>query len=66
MRHFFTTKIRIILILSILLAIALAVVTNLTGFNLPNMFVQGVITPIRTGVSKLTDQAEQLYGRLHR
>ena len=66
MRHFFTTKIRIILILSILLAIALAVVTNLTGLNLPNMFVQGVITPIRTGVSKLTDQAEQLYGYIFR
>ncbi len=66
MRHFFTTKIRIILILSILLAIALAVVTNLTGLNLPNMFVQGIVTPIRTGVSKLTDQAEQLYGYIFR
>jgi len=30
------------------------------------MFVQGVITPIRTGVSKLTDQAEQLYGYIFR
>ena len=62
MRHFFTTKIRIILILSILLAIGLAVVTNLTNVNLPGMLVQGVVTPIRTAVSKLTDQAEQMYG----
>ena len=62
MRYFFTTKIRIILILSILLAIGLAVVTGLTNVNLPGMLVQGVVTPIRTAVSKLTDQAEQMYG----
>ena len=62
MRHFFTTKIRIILILSVLLAIGLAVVTGLTNVNLPGMLVQGVVTPIRTAVSKLTDQAEQMYG----
>ncbi len=62
MRHFFTTKIRIILILSVLLAIGLAVVTGLTDVNLPGMLVQGVVTPLRTGVSKLTDQAEQMYG----
>ena len=62
MRHFFTTKIRIILILSVLLAIGLAVVTSLTNVNLPGMLVQGVVTPLRTGVSKLTDQAEQMYG----
>ena len=62
MRHFFTPKIRIILILSVLLAIGLAVVTGLTNVNLPGMLVQGVVTPLRAGVSKLTDQAEQMYG----
>ena len=66
MRHFFTTKIRIILILSVLLAIGLAVVTSLTNVNLPGMLVQGVVTPLRTGVSKLTDQAEQMYGYIFR
>ena len=62
MRHFFTPKIRIILILSVLLAIGLAVGTGLTNVNLPGMLVQGVVTPLRAGVSKLTDQAEQMYG----
>lgn len=62
MRHFFTTKIRIILIVSVLLAIGLAVITGLTNVNLPGMLVQGITTPLRTGVSKLTDQAERLYG----
>ena len=66
MRHFFTTKIRIVLILSVLLAIGLAVVTNLTNVNIPGMLVQGVVTPIRTAVSKLTDQAEQMYGYIFR
>ena len=66
MRHFFTTKIRIILIVSVLLAIALAVITGLTNVNLPGMLVQGITTPLRTGVSKLTDQAEQMYGYIFR
>ena len=66
MRHFFTTKIRIILVLAIVLAIGLAVLTSLTDINLPNVLVQGVITPLRTGVSKLTDQAEQMYGYIFR
>ena len=66
MRHFFTTKVRIVLILSVLLAIALAVVTSLTNVNLPGMVVQGAIAPLRTGVSKLTDQAEQLYSYIFR
>ena len=66
MRHFFTTKIRVILILSVLLAIGLAVVTGITNVNLPGMLVQGIITPLRTGVSKLTDQAEQMYGYIFR
>ena len=66
MRHFFTTKIRVILILSVLLAIGLAVVAGITNVNLPGMLVQGIITPLRTGVSKLTDQAEQMYGYIFR
>ena len=66
MRHFFTTKIRVILILSVLLAIGLSVVTGLTNVNLPGMLVQGIMTPLRTGVSKLTDQAEQMYGYIFR
>jgi len=66
MRHFFTTKIRVILILAVLLAASLAIIGNLTGTNIPYAIVQGVLTPLRTGVSKLTDQAEQLYGYIFR
>jgi len=61
MKHFFTTRIRVVLIAAVLIAAILTVVSSITGLNLPNMMVQGVLTPIRTGVSRLTDQAEKIY-----
>ena len=61
MRHFFTTRVRVILTVAVLLAIVLTVVSNLTGMTLPEMWVKGILTPVRTGVSQLTDHAEQLY-----
>ena len=61
MRHFFTNRVRTVLIVAVLLAVILAVVSNLTGLKLPDMVVQGVLTPIRSGISRLTDQAEQIY-----
>ena len=61
MKHFFSTRVRVVLIIAVLLAAILAVISGVTGVSLPNMFVQGVLTPIRTGMSKLTDQAEKIY-----
>ena len=66
MRHYLSSKVRIILLLAVLIAVALGVISNLTDFNLPSQMVQGVLTPIRTAASKLTDQAEQLYGYIFR
>ena len=61
MKHFFTTRIRVVLIIAVLIAAILMVVGSITKLSLPDMLVQGVLTPIRTGVSRLTDQAEKLY-----
>ena len=61
MKHFFTNRIRVVLLIAVLLAIILAVVSSLTGTQLPNNLVQGVLAPFRTGMSKLTEQAQQLY-----
>ncbi len=61
MKHFFTTRIRVVLIIAVLIAAVLMVVGSITKLSLPDMLVQGVLTPIRTGVSRLTDQAEKLY-----
>ena len=61
MKHYFTNRIRVVLVIAVLLAIVLAVVSSLTGMKLPQMLVQGVLAPLRSGVSKLADQAQQLY-----
>ncbi len=61
MRHFFSSKVRTVLILAVLLAVGLAVFSNLTGTDYPGMLVQSVMTPLRAGFSTLRDQAEQYY-----
>ena len=66
MRHFFSTRIRVVLILALLITIGLVVASNLTGMNLPSMMVQGVLTPIRAGANALTNQAESIYDYMFR
>jgi len=61
MKHFFTNRVRVVLLAAVLLAALLAVISNLTGLKLPDMLVQGILTPIRAGVSHMTDKAEQFY-----
>ena len=61
MRHFFSSKVRTVLILAVLLAVGLAIFSNLTGTDYPGMLVQSVMTPLRAGFSTLRDQAEQYY-----
>jgi hypothetical protein len=51
----------VVLIITVLLAVTLGVVSGLTDMSIGDMMVKGVLTPIRTGVSKLADGAEQLY-----
>ena len=61
MKHFFSARVRVVLVVSVLLAVVLAVISGLTSVSLPDMFVKGILAPIRTGASKLTQQAEQIY-----
>ena len=61
MKHFFTNRVIPVLIIAVLLAVVLAIVGSLTHMSLPDMLVKGILAPIRTGASKLTDHAEQLY-----
>ena len=61
MKHYFTRRITVVLIITVLLAITLGVISGLTNLSIPDLMVKGVLTPIRTGVSKLADGAEQLY-----
>ena len=66
MKYFFTTKVKVILILAVLLAGGLAIIGNLTRATPADMLVQGILTPLRTGASSLTDGAEQFYNYMFR
>ena len=61
MRHFFTTKVKVILVLALLLTVGLTVVSSLTGKDIPGQIVQSILSPIRAGAKALTNQAEQYY-----
>ena len=61
MKHLFSTRVRVVLIIAVLLAVILAIVSSLTGMSIPDMAVKGILTPLRTGASRLTDQVQQIY-----
>ncbi len=66
MRHFFSNRVRVVLILALLLAGILAVTSSLTKKSIPNLVVQGVLTPLRSGAASLTQKAEQMYDYMFR
>lgn len=66
MKHFFTTKVKAVLIIAVLLSAGLAIASGLLGKSIPDLLVQGVLTPLRSGVSSLTLQAEKLYDYIYR
>ena len=66
MKHYLSTRVRVVLVVAVLLAALLAVISNLTGFNIGQEQMQGLLTPLRTGASKLKDQAEQIYSYIFR
>lgn len=61
MKHFFTSRVRVVMVVAVLLAVLLTVSGSLFGIDLPGMLVKSVLTPLRTGMGKLTDQAERYY-----
>ena len=61
MKHFFTNRVKTVLIIAVLLAVVLAIVGSLTKMSLADMMVKGILAPLRAGASKLTDGAEQIY-----
>ena len=66
MRHFFSTKVKVVLIIALLLSIGLAVLSGLTNTTPGDLFVKGILTPLRTGTSALTDNAQRLYDYIFR
>ena len=61
MRHLFSSRVRAVLVAAVLIAIVLAVVGSLIGLTFPQQVVQGILSPFRSGASKLMDSSRQLY-----
>ncbi len=61
MRHFFSTRVKAVLVIAVLLALVLTVVGSLTGKNYPGMVIQSILTPLRSGAHSLTNQIERVY-----
>ncbi len=66
MKHFFTTKVKVVLLIAVLLSAGLAIAGNLLGKSIPDVLVQDVLAPVRSGVNALTMQAERLYDYIYR
>ena len=66
MRHLFSTKVRVILVLAVLLAAGLAVVAGVSEQSLPEVVVQGVMAPFKAAGTALTDTAEKYYSYMFR
>ena len=62
MRHLFSTRLRVILIVALMLSAGLAIISNAMDLALPKMLVQGVLAPFKYGAESLTTQAERFYG----
>lgn len=65
MRHFFSTRVKVVLALALVLAVLLGVATSLTGKAVPGGFFQTLLTPLRSGAYALTSQAQRLYNYVY-
>ena len=66
MRNLFSTKLRIIIVLAVLITAALAVAAGVSNQTLPGTVVQTVLTPFTAAFNALTKQAEQYYSYMFR
>ena len=66
MKRFFSSKVRTVLVIAVVLAAALTVIGNLTGSTPLDGAVKGLLTPISTAASHLKNGAAQLYSCLFR
>ena len=66
MKRFFSNKVRTVILLALILTVVLAVMGSALNINFPNLFVKGVLTPLRSGLNTLTSYAEQLYSYMFR
>ncbi len=66
MRQLFSTRLRIILVIAVLITAALAVIAGVTEQTIGDTLMQGFLTPFRTAADSLVGQAEKYYSYMFR
>lgn len=66
MKQIFTKRVRKVLLAALLVTIVLSIAAGTLGFKLPDVTVQTVLQPLRSGAQALTRQAEGIYSYLFR
>ena len=66
MKQIFGKKVRNVLLAAVLLTIVLSVAASALGFTLPDVAVQTILQPLRSGAQAMTRQAEGIYSYLYR
>ena len=66
MRNLFSTRVKVILVLAVLLTIGLSILSGVTNTTMVDLAVQGVLAPVRGAATSLTRTAEKYYGYMFR
>lgn len=66
MRNLFTTRVKAILVIAVLLAAGLGILSGITGETIPELVVKGIMQPFRAAGTALTSTAEKYYGYMFR
>ena len=66
MRNLFSTRVKIILVVAALIAVALSILSGVTNKTVVDIAVQGVLAPFRAAGTALTSAAEKYYGYMFR
>ena len=66
MRNLFSTRVKIILVVAVLLAIGLSILSGITNTTVVDLAVQGLLAPFRGAATTLTRTAEKYYGYMFR
>ena len=66
MRNLFSTRVKVILVIALLLTAGLMILSGITNTTPMDLLVQGVMTPFRAVATSLTRTAETYYGYMFR
>lgn len=66
MRNLFTTRVKAILVVAVLLTAGLAILSGISKETIPDLLVKGFLAPFRAAGTALTSTAEKYYGYMFR